>query len=312
MKIGINLSGIGTFNMGIGYNAQGDEIMGIGWRKYLLRKEAVDDVVLFSPKTPFGPKIPFRKDMDVMIHFNPFLDVQEGVKNILYLQNAFPEHHWKGGTVAVFNGSKSKYDGFMFSSKKLMEDCCEGVVVPFAADHEMFVPQKVTEGPYHQVPVCFVGNDLRGLEVNKKYLYPAMQFGLKIWGKSPWQPPLEGIRQGGLPLEDMSALYTNSKVCLNVHILEHNTAGTINGRVFEVVLCGGFLISDNSWATKEVFGDSVILTEGDDDLVEKLSFYLANEEERKRRSIEGRKIALAAHTYEHRVETVLDYIKEIL
>lgn len=312
MKIGINLSGIGTFNMGIGYNVQGDELMGIGWQKYLLRKEEVEEVVLFSPKTPFGPEIPFRDDMDVMIHFNPFLEIPNGVKNILYLQNAFPEHHWKGGTVGVFNESKSKYDGYIFTSKKLMEMCCEGVVVPFAADHEMFSPQYITEGLYYQVPVCFVGNDLRGLEINRRYLWPAIPFGLKLWGKSPWQPPLEEIRQGGLPLEDMPILYTNSKVCLNVHILEHNNAGTINGRIFEVALCGGFLISDSSWATKEIFGDSVITTEGDEDLVNKLSYFLENEEERKKRGTEGRKIALNAHTYEHRIEVVLDYIKEIL
>ncbi len=306
MKIGINLSGIGTFNMGIGYNAQGDELMGIGWQKYLLRKEEVDEVILY------GPNCSFRTDLDVMIHFNPLLKVSDGVKNILYLQNAFPAHHWKGGTIGVFNEHKSKYEGFMFSSNKLMDLCCEGAVVPFAADHERFIPQPVTEGPYFQVPVCFVGNDLRGVDVNKKYLYPALQYGLKLWGKTPWQPPLEAVRQGGLPLEDMAVLYTNAKICLNAHMFEHNEVGTVNGRVFEVVLCGGFLISDNSWATKEIFGDSVVLTEGDDDLISKLSYYLENKKERKKRGLEARKIALALHTYEHRIETVLSYIKEIL
>lgn len=293
--------------MDVGGNVQGDELIAMCWQKYLLREEGIDEVVLLSPETPF------RDDLDVVIHFNPHLKPCGGGKNVLYLQNVFPKPHWKDGTVGIFSECKSKFDGFIFTSRRLMKACdSEGVVVPFATDPERFFPQYVSEGPYYQLPVSFVGNDLRGREVNERYFHPAIQFGLKIWGKTKWYSPLDEVWQGGLPLEDLPVVYTNSVINLNVHIPEHNDFGTINLRIFNILACSGFLISDSSWAVREVFGNSVVCTEGGDDLIDKLSYFLKNEQERKKRSIEGRKIVLSNHTYESRVKTVLSYLKEIM
>ena len=306
MKIGLHLYGIGTFNMGIGYNVQGDELVAMGLQEYLRREEGVEEVILL------GPEDNLSHDLDVVIHFNPLLKNYDKVKNVLYFINVFPEPYWKGGTIGQFNENKLKYDGFMFTCKKVMEKCCEGLVIPFATDPERFNPQSVTEGFYNQVPISFVGNDLRGETLNKKYFYPAIPLGLKIWGKTPWQPPLEEIRQGGLPLEDMAKLYTNSIINLNVHILEHIEYGTINARIFDILACGGFILSDYSQGVEEVFGDSIAYTEGDDDTKNKIAYYFENEEERKRRSEEGKKIVLSDHTYEVRAKSIIKYLKEIL
>lgn len=306
MKIGLHLYGIGTFNMGIGYNVQGDELVAMGLQKYLRREEGIEEVVLLGPEDD----LPF--DLDVVIHFNPLIKNYDNVKNILYFINVFPKPYWKGGTIGQFNENKSKYDGFMFTCKKIMEECCEGLIIPFATDPERFFPQSITEGSYHQVPVSFVGNDLRGLELNRRYFYPAIPFGLKIWGKTPWQPPLEEVRQGGLPLEDMATLYTNSIINLNVHILEHIEYGTINARIFDILACGGFILSDFSQGVVDIFEDSIAYTDGDNDMTDKLRFYLEDSEERKKKSEKGRKIVLSDHTYEIRAKSILKYLKEIL
>lgn len=288
--------------MNVGENVQGDELIAICWQKYLLRKKEVEEVVLSTP-------ISLRDDLDVVIHFNPFLEICSKAKNVLYLQNVFPEPRWKGGTIGIFNENKSKFDGYMFTSEKLMEVCnSSGVVVPFATDPERFYPQYVTEGPYHQILVSFVGNRLR----REEYFRPIISSGLKVWSKNQWPNIFASSWQGGLPLEDMPLVYTNSKVNLNVHIPEHNYFGTINGRVFNVLACGGFLISDTSWAIQETFGDSVVLSEEGDDLVDKLTYYLENKQERDKKAGEGQKIVLENHTYEKRIETVLEYFKEIL
>ena len=306
MKIGLHLYGIGTFNMGLGYNVQGDELVAMGIQKYLCREADVDEVVLL------GPEDNLPHALDVVIHFNPLLKNYDDVKNVLYFINVFPEPYWEGGTIGQFNKNKSKYLGFMFTSKKVMEECCEGLIVPFATDPERFNPQPVTEGPYNQVPISFVGNDLRGEMLNRKYFYPAILLGLKVWGKTPWQPPLEEIRQGGLPLEDMAMLYTNSLINLNVHILEHIEYGTINARIFDILACGGFILSDYSQGVSEVFGDSIAYTDGDGDTVDKINYYFENNEERKRRGEEGKKIVLSDHTYEVRAKSIIKYLKEIL
>jgi spore maturation protein CgeB len=61
-----------------------------------------------------------------------------------------------------------------------------------------------------------------------------------------------------------------------------------------------------------MFGESVVLTEGDEDLWSKLVRYLADPEERKRRGVIGRKIVLGEHTYEQRIEKLVGYLRETL
>ncbi|MEK0338135.1 MAG: glycosyltransferase, partial [Nitrosopumilus sp.] len=302
MKIGLNLFKLGTFDKNVDGLVQGDELLAMSWQKYLARRSEVDGVILSSGR--------FLDDVDVIIHFNPLLETSGKAKNILYLQNVFPEPHWKGGTVGIFNANKSKFDGFIFTSKKLMEVChSEGIVVPFATDPERFYPQHTTEGSYHQIPVSFVGNRLG----REKYFYPAIELGLKIWSKSHWSGHFESSWQGFLPLEDMRFVYTNSKINLNIHVPEHNYFGTIVERVFNVLACGGFLISDASWAVQETFEDSVVLTKDKGaDLASKIVYYQKNKKERDEKAIEGRRIVLKNHTYEKRIDIVLEYLEYVL
>lgn len=303
MKIGLNLLGLKTFNRSGTGLVQGEELVAFGWQKYLLRKDGVEEVVLSKLKS-------HRNDLDIIIHFNPFLKISDKVKNILYMQNAFPEPFYDGGTIEVFNTNKSKFDGFIFISKKQMKECCsDGVVVPFATDSERFYPQYVTEGSYHQVAVSFVGNNHRREECFR----PALGLGLKVWGKEVWSSSFELACQGFLPLEDMPLVYTNSKINLDVHLPDHNYFGVINERVFSVLACGGFLISDSSWGVQEIFGDSVVIMEvGGNNLSDKIEYYLENIQERSEKASKGREIVLNNHTYKHRVEIVLNYVKEIL
>ena len=44
-----------------------------------------------------------RDDLDVLIHFNPALELHPKAKNIWYIQNAYPKETYAGGTIGVFN-----------------------------------------------------------------------------------------------------------------------------------------------------------------------------------------------------------------
>lgn len=302
LRIGLRLQSIESLDVSKPGNVQGDELVGRSWQKYLDRREEVESVYLY------GSHGPITDNLDVLIHFNPYLDLLPNTKNILYLQNAFPQEQYPGGTVGVFNQVKTKFDGYIFTSQKLMEACAPGTVVPFATDPEFFFPQP-SESYNH--PVCFVGNDIRGLVINLRYFVPALSFGLVIYGNI-WSPPLAQACRGKLPMPDLPKVYSSVAINLNAHISEHVKWDTINLRVYNALACGGFVLSDELASLSAIFGDDVVCTQGDEDEWAKLVRYLADPQERQKRSREGRKIVLSNHTYAQRVDTVLRYLKEIV
>src|SRR5262249_17050519 len=174
-------------------NVQGDEQVARAWQKYLSRCPEIESVTLYDA----GSEIIER--LDFLIHFNPFLKSHENTKNVLYLQNAFPESHYEHGVVGVFRKVQGNFAGFVFTSKDLMKACTDGAVVPFATDPDVFYPQRSAS---YEVPVAFVGNDLRGPLTNHRYLFPAVPLGLVIFGND-WAPPLSKVCRGKLPLADL-------------------------------------------------------------------------------------------------------------
>jgi spore maturation protein CgeB len=304
-KIGIHLLGIDTFDINKPGNFQGDELIGRGWQKYLARYEQIERADIY------GAQDAMMDDLDVVIHFNPFIDKHPTAKNILYLQNAYPKEDYKGGTVGVFNYFKDKFDGYIFTSERLMKSCADGAVVPFATDPEIFQPEPSGE---YDLPVSFVGNaNVRSHYTNQRYFAPALPFGLVVYGNM-WQdyPPISKAWKGRLPMPDLCKLYTGSHINLNAHITQHYEMDTINLRIYDILACGGFIISDHVDSLQETFGDVVVITDGYEDEWAKIAYYLSNPELRKKKAEEGRKLVLSHHSYEHRMKTVVKYLEEIL
>ena len=303
LRICLNLYGTGTLDMNKPGNLQGDEQVALNWKKYLERRSDVAYVHLVSQSDFTG--IPY----DVVIHFNPFYSPHASAKNIMYLQNAFPPEQYEGGTVGVFNKARTNFDGYMFTSDTLMGACLPGAVVPFATDPEVFYPQPKDRFRH---PVSIVGNDIRGPIVNERYFCPAIPFGLAIYSKTGWAGRLGTAWRGGLPQEDLPRLYSSSLINLNAHISDHITWQTINLRVYDVLACGGFLLSDDMPALRKVFGDTIAYTDGYEDEWAKLVYYLSDKPRRQASVETGRIIVLNGHTYAHRATAIMQYLKETI
>ena len=301
-KVGIKLFGIDTFDINKQGNIQGDELIGRGWHKYLARHEKIEVADIY------GGQDTMREDLDVVIHFSPFLELHPTAKNILYLQNAFPKEAYPGGTIGIFEKIKDRFDGYIYTSKRLKNACGDGVVVEFATDPEFFTPQPA--GKY-DFPVSFVGNGIRSLDVNQRYIAPALPFNLVIYGNM-WQHPFSEVWLGKLPMPDLPVLYSDCYINLNAHITQHAELDTINLRIYDILACGGFVLSDHVDSLPDTFGDIVPITDGYEDEWAKITYYLSNPELRKKKAEEGRKLVLSHHSYEHRMEVVVKYLQEIL
>ena len=189
-----------------------------------------------------------------------------------------------------------------------MRACADGAVVPFATDPDTFFPQK---DPQFVVPVALVGNDIRGGAVNHRYFEPAIPHGLVVYGNQ-WMSPLAEVCRGKLPMSDLPKLYSSATINLNAHLSDHIRWGTVNLRIYDILACGGFVISDFSEAVAEQFGDAVVCTTGYEDLWAKIVRYRWDEKERARRAELGRQTVLSEHTYESRMRDLLQYLNEVV
>ena len=102
--------------------------------------------------------------------------------------------------------------------------------------------------------------------------------------------------------KDMTELINRSKVVLNIHSEEFLDTET---RVFEVLGCGGFLLTE-ILSVENPFKSGVHLVEVDglDEMIEKIGYYLNNEEQREAIAVQGHAEALAKHSYTQRAEEI--------
>jgi hypothetical protein len=106
--------------------------------------------------------------------------------------------------------------------------------------------------------------------------------------------------------EEVGQIYSQSRIVFNTSI-----AGDLTMRIFEGALCGALVISDSAKnGLHELFhvGKEIVIYANVDDLLEKIQYYLAHDNERVQIAFAGQKRALQEHTYHHRVKTIVDYL----
>ncbi len=329
LRIGLRLMWLN----GRGYsNFIGDHSVAIGWQKYLHRRDDVEAVYIA------GPGDPLPHDLHCVIHFHHDCERQAGAKNFYYCQNAWPRgislqrlHQnyvymtkFPGGTPEVFNFFKERFDGYLFPSEVLKGACGVGdispamvgaAVIPFATDPEVFTHQP---DPRFTHPVCFVGNDIRGPEANEAYLVPALKHGLVIYGGPYSDPRLQAVNRGRASPADLPKIYSSSQVVLNVHIPIAAETGMVNMRVYEALACGGLVVSDWHPAMIEFMGRVVAISpDGDpakgpsiDDVLRVRKAFGPPDIDARRQ--EWREFVLAKHTWAHRMETLVAWLKGVL
>lgn len=84
-----------------------------------------------------------------------------------------------------------------------------------------------------------------------------------------------------------------------------------SNRLFDALLSGAFVISDEIPSAKTIFKDSIVTYNGADDLENKIDFYLNNLQEREKKIKKGCKIVLKNHTFDNRVDYVVKSLKKL-
>jgi hypothetical protein len=119
------------------------------------------------------------------------------------------------------------------------------------------------------------------------------------------QSEILGCHVGRHYFEEMSAVYSASRLVFN-----RSVADDVNMRVFEG-LCSGSLLVTNDLADNgqsELFQDAkhLITYSSDEELLDKIRFYLKNGAARERIAAAGQEAAISKHTYRHRMQRIME------
>ncbi|HQL61553.1 MAG TPA: glycosyltransferase [bacterium] len=144
------------------------------------------------------------------------------------------------------------------------------------------------------------------------YLNALIGSPLIIFGDSAWA---DTTRVGALtnhyagrgtyyPTET-AAIYASSEININLFHLQCERSLIL--RVYDVMACGGFLLSEYTPAFEDSFrvGEELDVFRTPGELKEKVEFYLAHPERRREIARCGQRAVLTGHTYAHRLRRVV-------
>lgn len=109
--------------------------------------------------------------------------------------------------------------------------------------------------------------------------------------------------------KEQAQFYSQAKIVFN-----KSGFGEINLRIFETLGCGSLLVSDRlpkDAGLEELFcdGKHLVLYDSANDLMDKVDYYLRNEDKREEIAGQGYRETLSKHTFEHRAQTIFEIMK---
>lgn len=112
------------------------------------------------------------------------------------------------------------------------------------------------------------------------------------------------------PVTEAPVIFNQSKINLNITM--RGIPSGISLRVFDVLGCGGFLITNYQPEIAELFvdGEDLVMYTDMDDLLQKIDYYLNHPEERQRIAKNGQKKVLSKHTYKDKLAQIIETVTE--
>jgi spore maturation protein CgeB len=334
MKIGFYMKWPkGNFN-DPNWNVIGDELYANSMVKALRLHPKIQSVDLYAPN--YLPAIP----LDIMVYMNDTEPLNKYArKHVIYMQNAYGE-----GSEAILKKFQDiGYDGYAFISNKLLEIHKKlnfnGIFLPFGVDTSVFYPRN-SEKQY-EFEISYIGNDIKGECRSTQYLLPATKYHFGLYGKWDNIPRLNmrprlkfwknfteyvaalyktpeyrrifnKISKGKIPQEKVPVLYSSTKINLNCTHQDCVDWDVITLRTFEVLAAKGFLITDKVPVAEKIMQGCMVFTDGNEDLNNKIEYYLSHEKERAEIAEFGYNYVINNATIESRMRELVTYMESII
>lgn len=156
------------------------------------------------------------------------------------------------------------------------------------------------------VAQLYIGSKISAVERVRIMELLSSRFSVDLYTASDTSSlPLVHNRGLAKTLEEMPLVFHNSRI--NLNITSKGIRSGIPLRIFDILGCGGFLMTNYQTELEDLFspGEDFAVYESLEDLSEKCSYYLSHESERKEIAHNGFEKAAAHHTYQIRLEQML-------
>ena len=221
-----------------------------------------------------------------------------------YLENAYHTGYWSW---VLRTGPF--YDLFIKMDSSALPQF-KSDYLPVAIKPERYRAPDLTEDEKrkYQCDIFFAGSFDKDRE---ELLSSIKDYNLKVFGDKKWQESLlkDFYHGGPLPLEEFIKACFCAKICVNIQV-KPDTCRGLNLRDFEVPATGNFLLSHYRPDMEELFviGKEIEVFRDEQELKEKIKFYLANDDLRKKIAVAGQDRALRNHTMDQRAKELLTLI----
>jgi GT2 family glycosyltransferase len=158
--------------------------------------------------------------------------------------------------------------------------------------------------------LAYVANSRGVLRPIARDLLPTER-DLAIWG-SGWEGLIDTARVLGehVPNAELRHVYSSAGIVLNDHWDDMREHGYISNRIYDALACGALVLSDDVPGLTERFGEAVAVYRSAAELRELIERLLADPRELRRRGERGRAAVLAEHTFAHRMDELLEVVRE--
>ena len=186
--------------------------------------------------------------------------------------------------------------------------------MPIATNTKRYrkLPEEGRENNKFKCDVSFVGTWSPKRELTLRRL---LDFDLVIHGYE-WQRAYpvelrERFREVADNIEDLPFIYNYSKV--NVNVTMEQGISSLNMRVFDVMACEGFLISDYKPDFEELFDmdKEIVCYRNVEELPELIKYYLNHDKERRGKARLARRRVLREHNYKTRMKFMVDTLNQL-
>ena len=152
----------------------------------------------------------------------------------------------------------------------------------------------------------YIGVKLAAIERERTLNRLAQHFHVALYTRSDTSPLIGVDCRGGVnTLTEMPKVFQASKINLNITMRPSETGLSL--RVWDILGCGGFLLTNYQAEIPEYFeiGKDLETYESMEELEQKVQYYLTHDEERIRIAINGYDKVAKFHTYELRISEMI-------
>ncbi|MEX2556534.1 MAG: glycosyltransferase [Actinomycetota bacterium] len=208
-----------------------------------------------------------------------------------------------------------RFDLVLAASEPFADELSARLGVPVlpllqATNSDKFRP--VQPDPTLRCPVLFVGG-------SRKQYRPAVMWAIElgvplhVYG-SNWEGLIspEHLKGSYFPNERLRELYCSADIVLNDHWPDMSKHGFISNRIFDILACGGFVVSDHVEGSQRLLGDAVPVFRSKEELAEILARYADDPEARRALAQAGMELVRREHSFDARARQLVPMLEERL